>query len=332
MSNVLKKESSLSFFAHFPRAYSVNCTDHNIWFTYHTLYYIILPMNIGIVADSHSSLTPKEAERLGVYLLNTPFCIDGKDYFENVDITREAFFEMLSLGVPLSTSQPSPDMTMEMWDRALEKHDQILYMPISSGLSSTCQNAAALAEDEKYQGRVYVVDNGRVSTPMHCTILDALKMIEMGWDAPKIKEKLEKYRNLEVIYLAVDTLEYLKRGGRISSFAAAAGSILQIKPILKLDTGLLVPHRNAHGMQKARQMMIDTIKEDLRTRFADYYERGAYHLMTATSADPEGNENWIRQVKEAFPGVPVLSDYLSLGVCCHSGPGALGIGVSCKPV
>lgn len=289
-------------------------------------------MSIGIVADSHSSLTPEEAERLGVFLLNTPFCIDGKDYFENVDITREAFFEMLSLGVPLSTSQPSPEMTMDIWDRALLEYDQILYMPISSGLSSTCQNAQALSEDEKYKDRVFVVDNGRVSTPMHCTILDAFQMIGMGWDAPKIKAKLEEYRNEEVIYLAVDTLEYLKRGGRISSLAAMAGSILHIKPILKLDTGLLVPHRNAHGMLKARQMMIDMIKNDLNTRFKEHYEKNAYYLMTATSADPEGNEAWISQVKEAFPGVPVLSDYLSLGVCCHSGPGALGIGVSCKPV
>ena len=289
-------------------------------------------MKIGIVADSHCSITPEEAERLGVILLNMPFCIDGRDYHENVDITREAFLKMLSLGVTLSTSQPSPETVMSVWNSALEEYDQILYMPISSGLSSSCANAAVLAGEEPYRDRVFVVDNGRVSTPMHCTILDALRMIELGWDATRIRAKLEEYRDREIIYLAVDTLEYLKRGGRISSFTAMAGTLLQIKPILKLDTGLLVPHRNAHGMQRARLMMIEMIKNDLQTRFREHYEKGAYHLMTATSADPEGNQNWIRQVQEAFPGVPILSDYLSLGVCCHSGPGALGIGVSCKPV
>ena len=167
---------------------------------------------------------------------------------------------------------------------------------------------------------------------MHCTVLDALEMIEAGHNAAHVKSVLEKYRDEEVIYLAVDTLEYLKKGGRITPAAAAVGSILKIKPILQLTTGILAPYRNARGMVKAKAMMIEQIRTDLNTRFSDWYKNNAFYLMTATSADPHTTADWIRQVKEAFPGIPVLSDYLSLGVCCHTGPGALGIGVSVKPV
>ena len=288
-------------------------------------------MNTAIVTDSHSSITPEEAEKLGIYLLPAPFCIDGVNYYENVDITREEFFRLLSGDNNVSTSQSSPAEVMAIWDEALKDHDEILYMPISSGLSSSCATAKAAAEEEPYKDRVYVVDNGRVSTPMHCTILDALKMISNGIPAARIREILEKFRDEEIIYLAVDTLEYLKRGGRISQTAASIGSILHIKPVLKLTTGILAPHRNCHGMGRARKAMIDDIKTDLQTRFKSAWESGRYYLMTATSADPETTADWIRQIEEEFPGVPVLSDYLSLGVCCHSGPGALGIGVSVMP-
>ena len=288
-------------------------------------------MSIAIVTDSHSSITPEEARRLGVYLLPAPFFIDGVSYYENVDIGREDFFQLLKNSSNVSTSQSSPSEVMSIWDEALKDHDEILYMPISSGLSSSCVNAKALAAEDPYKGRVFVVDNGRVSTPMHCTILDALNMIKKGISASVIRDILEKYRDEEIIYLAVDTLEYLRRGGRISQTAASIGSILQIKPVLKLTTGILTPHRNCHGMVRARKMMIEDIKNDLQTRFQHAWETGRYYLMTATSADPETTSDWIRQIEEEFPDVPILSDYLSLGVCCHSGPGALGIGVSVMP-
>ena len=289
-------------------------------------------MKTAVVVDSHSSITPEEAKRLGVFLLPAPFLIDGVNYYENENITREKFFELLVSGASVSTYQPTPDSIMEIWDKVLLSFDELLYMPISSGLSGSCSTATLLSEQEKYKGRVYVVANGRISTPMHCTVLDALEMIAAGHDAVYVKSVLEKYRDDEVIYLAVDTLEYLKRGGRITPAAAAVGSILKIKPILQLTTGILAPYRNARGMVKAKAMMIEQIRSDLTTRFADYYKKKAFHLMTATSADPDTTANWIRQVQEAFPGIPVLSDYLSLGVCCHTGPGALGIGVSCKEV
>ena len=172
-------------------------------------------MSIAIVTDSHSSITPEEARRLGVYLLPAPFFIDGVSYYENVDIGREDFFQLLKNSSNVSTSQSSPSEVMSIWDEALKDHDEILYMPISSGLSSSCANAKALAAEDPYKGRVFVVDNGRVSTPMHCTILDALNMIKKGISASVIRDILEKYRDEEIIYLAVDTLEYLKRGGYI---------------------------------------------------------------------------------------------------------------------
>lgn len=289
-------------------------------------------MKTAVVVDSHSSITPEEAGRLGIFLLPAPFLIDGVNYYENENITREKFFELLTSGASVSTYQPTPDSIMEIWDKVLLSFDELLYMPISSGLSGSCSTSMLLAEQDKYKGRVYVVDNGRISTPMHCTVLDALEMIEAGHNAAHVKSVLEKYRDEEVIYFAVDTLEYLKKGGRITPAAAAVGSILKIKPILQLTTGILAPYRNARGMVKAKAMMIEQIRTDLNTRFSDWYKNNAFYLMTATSADPHTTADWIRQVKEAFPGIPVLSDYLSLGVCCHTGPGALGIGVSVKPV
>ena len=286
---------------------------------------------IGIVADSHSSISQELARELGIRVLPMPFYIDGKCYHEGVDLTRETFFQELAAGTKLSTSQASPEELFGIWDEALEEYEKILYMPISSGLSGSVNTAKVLAAEEKYAGRVLVVDNGRVSTPMHCTILDALQMIEKGWTAEQIRDTLEATRNDEVIYLAVNTLQYLKAGGRISGATAAVGTLLNIKPVLKLDTGVLRAWKNCRGINAAKKLMIETVKNDLATRFKKNCESGRFYLMTATSATPEENAAWIEEVKAAFPGMDVLSDYLSLGVCCHSGPGALGIGVSAQP-
>ena len=174
---------------------------------------------IGIIADSHSSLTPELAHELGVLLLPMPFTIDGKDYLEGVDLTREIFFDKLASGASVATSQPSPADVTAMWDRALTEYEQVLYMPLSSGLSSSCAVAQGLAQDEPYAGRVIVVDHGRISTPLHRFILDTMEMIERGFSAERIRDILEANRDRMCIYLAVDTLEYLKKGGRITSTA-----------------------------------------------------------------------------------------------------------------
>ena len=287
---------------------------------------------IGIIADSHSSLTPELARELGVLLLPMPFTIDGKDYLEGVDLTREMFFDKLSSDATVATSQPSPADVTAIWDKALTEYEQVLYMPLSSGLSSSCAVAQALAQDEPYAGRVIVVDHGRISTPLHRFILDTIEMIERGLSAERIRDILEANRDRMCIYLAVDTLEYLKKGGRITSTAAAVGTLLSIKPVLQLATGKLEPFKKCHGFNKAKLAMLDAVRHDLNTRFADEYARGEVHLMAASSASPEETRAWVAEIEAAFPGFDVLCDDLSLGVCCHTGAGALGVGLSCKPL
>ena len=286
---------------------------------------------IGILTDSHSSLTPAEAERLGVHVLPMPFTISGTDYLEGVNLTREEFFAHQRAGEQISTSQPSPAAVLSMWDELLEEYETLLYMPISSGLSGSCQTATGLADDAPYQGRVFVVDNGRIATPLHCSILDALELIDKGLTAAECKEALEKARDELTIYIAVQTLEYLKKGGRISAATAAVGTLLNIKPILQLTTGKLEGYKKARGMIKAKEIMLESIRSDLAIRFADAQSRGDVHLMAAGSASPEETAKWIAQIEAAFPGMPVLYDDLSLGVSCHTGEGALGVGLSVRP-
>ena len=287
---------------------------------------------IGIVTDSHSSLSPALAEELGVLLLPMPFIIDGEVYYEGVDLSREVFFEKLASGAQLATSQPSPADVLDIWDRALTQFEQVLYMPLSSGLSSACQVATALAQDAPYAGRVFVVDHGRIATPLHRSILDAMDMIERGLSAERIRDILVGDRDRVVIYLSVQTLEYLKRGGRITPAAAAVGALLSIKPVLHLATGKLEAFKRCHGFHKAKLAMLEAVRHDMDTRFAAERDRGELHLMAASSASPEETRQWVAEIEEAFPGMQVLCDDLSLGVCCHTGAGALGVGLSCKPI
>ena len=286
---------------------------------------------IAVVTDSHSSITPAEAAMLGVYVLPMPFTIDGQDYFEGVNLTRQQFFGYQKAGANIGTSQPAPAAVMELWDKLLAEYESILYMPISSGLAHSCQTAFALAEEEPYAGRVFVVDNGRVGTPLHRSVLDALELVEKGLSAAECKAALEAAKSDMVIYLAVETLEYLKRGGRISSTAAAVGTMLNIKPILHLATGKLESYKKARGMNKACETMLESIRSDLAIRFQEAHARGDVYLLAAGSADKQATAKWLKQIETAFPGMPIMYDDLSMGVSCHTGEGALGIGLSVRP-
>jgi DegV family protein with EDD domain len=286
---------------------------------------------IAIVTDSHSSIPPAEAALLGVHVLPMPFEVDGQDYFEGVNLSRQQFFGYQRAGAVIGTSQPAPGDVMELWDRLLTDHDAILYMPISSGLSHSCQTALALAEEEPYAGRVFVVDNGRVASPLHQAVLDARELAAAGLSAAQCKTALEAARGDVVIYLAVETLEYLKRGGRISSAAAAVGTLLNIKPILRLATGKLESHQKARGMNRACETMLASIRADLAGRFAEAHARGDVRLLAAGSADNAATAKWLKQIGDAFPGMPILYDDLSMGVSCHTGEGALGVGLSVRP-
>lgn len=285
----------------------------------------------GVVTDSHSSITQSEAEKLGIFVLPMPFFIDDTCYYEDIDITRDAFFEKMKAGSKVSTSQPGPEEVMKIWDKALEQFEEIVYIPLSSALSGSCQTAQMLAQEEPYAGRVFVVDNGRVSATQHRSVLDALEMIEEGYRAEQIRQMLEEARAKNTIYIGVQDLEYLKRGGRISRATAALGSVLNIKPVLQFDVGTLDTYKKCRGFVQAKKVMIDAMKQEFATKFKEEVQRGEAYLLAATSASEEESEKWLEDIHKAFPGMTVLSDKLSLGVSCHIGPGGLGIGCSCRP-
>lgn len=286
---------------------------------------------IGVVTDSHGGISQEEAARLGVKVLPMPFYFGDDCYFEGVSITREEFFRRLAAGERVSTSQPSPEDVMNIWRESLKEYEQILYMPISSGLSGSCSTAKMLAQEEEFEGKVLVVDNGRVSALLHRSILDALELMEEGYSAEEIQKILEDAREKMVIYIGVETLEHLKRGGRVTPATAALGTLLNIKPILRFDVGVLETYRKCRGMKKAKQEMLEAMKHEFETNFREYYDKNEIYLLAATSAGEDAKKEWVEEIKAYFPGMEVLHDDLSLGLCCHIGEGGLGIGCSCRP-
>lgn len=287
--------------------------------------------SVGVITDSHSGIGPREANELGVLVLPMPFYCEEKCYYEGVSITREEFFQNLNSGKKVSTSQPSPEAVMELWREGLRTHEQILYIPMSSGLSGSYHTAKMLAGEEEFENRVFVVDIGRISTPLHRSVLDAVELVEAGYGAEEILSILEASRGKMAIYIAVETLEFLKQGGRITPATAAIGSLLNIKPILKLDVGLLGTHKKCRGMKKAKREMLEAMKQELEVRFHRECERNEVYLMAASSADEETTATWVKEIEDFFPGMEVFCDNLTLGISCHVGEGALGIGCSCKP-
>lgn len=285
----------------------------------------------GIITDSHSGIKPGEAKQLGIMVIPMPFYVEGNCYFENTTITREMFFDKLQEGAVITTSQPSPESVMQTWDEMLSEYEEILYLPMSSGLSGSCAIAAAFAQEEKYEGRVFVVDHGRVATPLRRTIMDAMEMVREGWLAEQIKTSIESDRDNMIIYIGVENLDCLKRGGRISATTAAVATVLNIKPVLQLTTGLLDTYKMCRGFKNARKVMINAMRHDIETRFKEQDEKGELYLMAASSADPEVTAGWVKEIEEAFPGHKVLCDDLTLGICAHVGYGGLGIGCSCRP-
>ena len=286
---------------------------------------------IAIITDNYGGISHEEAEKLGVKILSMPFFFGDECFYEGVSITRDEFFERLNSGETVSTTQPTPDSVMNIWREVLKEAETILHMPLSSGLSGSCNTAMMFAQEDEFEDKVFVVDIGRISTPMHRSILDALELVEEGYSAKEIKDILEASKDKMSIYIAVETLEFLKRGGRITPAAAAVGALLNIKPILSLNVGVLDSYKKCRGIKKAKREMLEAMKNDLETTFKEYYEKGEVYLMAASSADEETTAAWVEEIKAYFPGMDVLCDPLCLGIACHTGEGALGIGCSCKP-
>lgn len=285
----------------------------------------------GILTDSHSGITQEEAKKLGIYVLPMPFYINDQCHYEGKDISREEFIELLKNDENVSTSQPSPEAVMNLWDEILKEYEELVYIPISSGLSGSCSTAMAMAQNDDYDGKVFVVDNGRVSTPMKQSVLDAIELLNEGCSAKEIKNRLEEAKGKMGIFVAVDDLKYLKKGGRISSSVALVGGMLKVKPILKFDIGTLDSFKNCRGLIKAKTVMIEEVKRIVTTDYAEDFEKGNVHILAASSADEEETKKWVNEIQEAFPGIKVLWDYLPMGITCHIGPGGLGIGYSVRP-
>lgn len=286
---------------------------------------------VALVTDSNCGLTQDRAKALGIYMLPMSFLINDKVYREELDISQKEFFEILKQpGVSVSTSQPAPAELMTLWDKVLESNDSLVYIPMSSGLSNSCQTALMVAED--YKGRVEVVDNQRISVTMRLSLEDAKVLIDQGWTARQIKEKLEKEKANSSIYIMVDTLEYLKKGGRVTPAAALLGSVFDIKPILQIQGDKLDAFAKTRGARKGKRKMIEAIRSDMEGRFKWFADRGeaVINYSYSEGVDPSEVECWINDLREAFPGYEIDGEPLSLVIGCHIGPGSLAVTVSRK--
>lgn len=283
--------------------------------------------NVAIVTDSNSGISQAEGKELGIYVIPMPCLVDGKLYYENVNITKEQFYHFMESDADLTTSQPSPGDVMDLWDKLLKEYDEIVHIPMSSGLSASCSTAMGLAQD--YDGKVQVVNNQRISVTMQQSVMDAKHLAATGKSAAQIKEILEKEALESSIYLVVDTLKYLKKGGRITPAAALLGSALNLKPLLQLQGEKLDAYKKVRGMKAAKKNMLDAMKKDVEGRFADYVAKGQLKLHVAYTTDEETAKQWMEEVQNAFPDLTITRmDPLSFSITCHTGPGVLAIAAS----
>lgn len=283
--------------------------------------------SVAIVTDSNSGISQAEGKELGIYVIPMPCLVDGKLYYENVDITKEQFYHFLESDADLTTSQPSPGDVMDLWDKLLKEYDEIVHIPMSSGLSASCSTAMGLAQD--YDGKVQVVNNQRISVTMQQSVMDAKHLAATGKSTAQIKEILEKEALESSIYLVVDTLKYLKKGGRITPAAALLGSALNLKPLLQIQGEKLDAYKKVRGMKAAKKNMLDAMKKDVEGRFADYVAKGQLKLHVAYTTDEETAKQWMEEVQNAFPDLTITRmDPLSFSITCHTGPGVLAIAAS----
>ena len=282
-------------------------------------------MKIAAATDSNSGITQDQAKQLGVHVLPMPFIIDGQMYYEGVDLTHEEFFRRMEEGADITTSQPSPGEVTDFWDKLLEEYDAVVYIPMSSGLSGSCQTAMLLAED--YEGKVYVVNNQRISVTQMQSVLDARDLIKKGYAAAQIRNILEETKFDSSIYVTVTTLKYLKKGGRITPAAAMLGTLLQIKPVLTIQGEKLDAFSKARTLKQGKTIMMTALKKDLETRFHDPEARHTWLEIAYTCSDEMAQE-FKETVAEIYPDANICIAPLSLSIACHIGPGGLAVACS----
>lgn len=283
---------------------------------------------IAIVTDSNSGITQDQAKKMGVHVIPMPFYINETMYLEGVTLTQEEFYERLKNDEPISTSQPSPAEVCGLWDMLLKENDEIVHIPMSSGLSNSCETAMGLARD--YDGKVQVIDNQRISVTQYQSVVDALALRDAGKSAAEIKEVLEAEKLESSIYITLETLKYLKKGGRITPAAAAIGTVLNLKPVLQIQGEKLDAYAKVRGKKQAKRVMLKAAQEDMQERFAEYKKEGLMCIEGAYTGNPEEAEEFKKEIEAAFPGHEVRMAPLSLSIACHIGYGALAIGCTKK--
>lgn len=285
-------------------------------------------MEVAIATDSNSGITQAQGKELGVFVLPLPFMIDGKEYLDDITLTQEGFYQKLEEDADVCTSQPSPEAVTGFWEEILKEYDALVYIPMSSGISGSCQTARMLAED--YEGKVYVADNHRVSITQRQSVLDALKMAEEGMTAEEIWKKLEETGPDSTIYIMVDTLKYLKKGGRLTPAVAAIGTLLRIKPVLTIQGEKLDSYAKARTLKQSKSMMISAIQNDMASRWGDT-DGSKCTIQVAHSCNEEEALLLKAELQEVFPKAEdILINPLALSVACHIGPGSLAIAASKK--
>ena len=283
--------------------------------------------NIAIMTDSNCGIMPDEGRDLRIYVLPMPVIIDGQTYYKGIDITLDEFFKKQTEGADITTSQPSPGDVEAMWTELLKTHDEVLFVPMSGGLSNTCQTALMLSGEDEFAGRVFVVNNRRISVTQAQSVLDAKLLAEEGKTASEIKEILEAEALDASIYIAVDTLEYLKKGGRITAAAAAIGTVLKLKPVLTIQGDKLDSFAKARGLKAAFRIMLNAVKNDISSRFSHLGEDSVLKVGIAnTLMEPEKLEMFKDEMKKNFPDMELFYLPLTMSIGTHTGPGALGIG------
>ncbi len=289
-------------------------------------------MKTAIVTDSNSGITQALASELGISVVPMPVLIDGEIYFEDLTISQEQFYEKLKSDAQVSTSQPNPIDVGDIWDKVLQSYDELVYIPMSSGLSETCHTLQHYAEtEERFKNKVYVVDNQRISITQRQSVLDGLKMAQEGKSAKEIAEWLINTKMKSSIYIMVGTLKYLKKGGRLTPAVAAIGTLLKIKPVLQIQGFKLDQYAKVRKLNDAKTTMINAIKKDIATRFKDETAQGKMTIAVAHTENLEEAEKFKSELQEAFPDIEfTYVDPLSLSVSCHIGPGALACACTIK--
>ena len=290
----------------------------------------IMKKKTAIITDSNSGITQAQAKELGIFVLPMPFYINEELFFEDISLTQEEFYRKLAEDANISTSQPSPGEVMDLWDKVLEEYEEIVHIPMSSGLSQSCETAAMLAAE--YDGKVQVVDNQRISVTQRQSVLDAMELAERGVSAAEIKKILEEMKLESSIYITLETLKYLKKGGRVTPAAAAIGTVLNIKPVLQIQGEKLDAYAKVRGFAQGKKTMLDAIRKDLEGRFSSTPVEKMHFAIAYSGARTEEVEAWVEEVKTAFPQAEIeMVDPLTLSVSCHIGAGALAVTVT-KPL